>query len=286
MNETVAQMKNKSKQNPSALAPRHSAFGTWHSAFGTRHSAFAFTLIELLVVIAIISILAALLLPALKNAKESAKKIKCMSNLKQITFATFMYADDNEGRPPRLYAMTGSLLPYTGNARAGNEIASGVKATVFYCPACDGKPNDSGYQGGAYNASATYDGVNGFKSYTYNRHLQDAITGPTPPSESLWYTGRGYRTFAAVPKPAATFWAADGYWVNFDVWDWSRMPGYRHGGRYPGFPDGNQPGAAGFNSSFVDGHVEWVPWQKYRTWVSGLWGTVGNPWSYGDSSNP
>ena len=59
-----------------------------------------FTLVELLVVVAIIGMLTALLLPALGNAREAAKRINCASNMKQVFLGLNSYTDDNQGRYP------------------------------------------------------------------------------------------------------------------------------------------------------------------------------------------
>jgi prepilin-type N-terminal cleavage/methylation domain-containing protein/prepilin-type processing-associated H-X9-DG protein len=149
-----------------------------------------FTLIELLVVIAIISILAAMLLPALSQARSKARGSVCMNNLKQLSLAFLMYVQENSGYFPVAYYMTSTAEKGWDYGTEDymswqpGSIGDYVVEKLFECPARNKLVTsyDRPFTGYAYNA--TYIG-GGFSTWVSQTDMPVKISAIRKPSQTV-----------------------------------------------------------------------------------------------------
>ena len=228
-----------------------------------------FTLIELLVVIAIIAILAALLLPALSQAKMSGQTVACRSNLKQLQAGYLMYASDHDDYLPPNYAVMDASLPgswvvgnalydtTTSNLEAGVIFRYVAGAGVYHCPA------DKSTMAGAPSLprlrSYSLDGwlrygwdTDSWTNYPWAQNRLSTMHTP-PPSGVYGFIDEHERSIGpglfVTQQPDEVMQSDESWWS---------LPADRH--------------RQGCNLSFLDGHTEHWHWQasKIYQWFDAL----------------
>ncbi len=233
-----------------------------------------FTLIELLVVIAIIAILAAMLLPVLSRAKEQARRVECMNNLKQMGVGVALYVDDCEellpGGPAPAHSFTSFwmwwLYPYVTNTQLKDPYWSGIQpptgaSRIFVCPSTEQSIRSQPSGHGLDNAFMSYLRTAYAKNGFINGHMSTG-GGWYPEDPADWRYQNNISRLRRVVKPDTTLLVVDTgpESPNDPGAGWApHLRKWNNPGHYESAP-GPMRHNMGGNVLFFDSHVEYMKW--------------------------